>query len=212
MIVAQAGGHDMEHSRTSAPHARASVERALDVVRWSGRFYWRHIWMVAGISLVPSAQRAVSQLWGAHLPGWSGMAGEAVTAIARVVLFVLVLRLAILNDDRLRDLPGEEAWQRITAFVRDAWRSLVVQVLLFAALFAVVDLLPDFVIAPRVPAGAQPVYWAALLAIKNPTVIAFAIIWQIGAVRQALLLGPRDRSSPRAEHDLAQRTGAAEES
>ena len=113
--------------------------------------------MVAGISLVASAQRAVGQLWGAE---WSGMAGEAVTGIARVVLFVLILRLAILNDDRVRSLPGDEAWQRIVAFVRIAWRSLAVPVLLFAALFAMVELVPDLVIAPRVPDGAQPLYWA----------------------------------------------------
>lgn len=178
----------------SPPAGRGSLELALDVVRWSLRFYWRHIGMVAGISLVASAQRAVGQLWGARLPEWSGMAGEAVTGIARVVLFVLILRLAILNDDRLRSLPGDEAWQRIVAFVRRAWRSLAVQVLLFAALFAVAELVPDLVIAPRVPADAQPMYWAGLLAIKNPTVIAFAMIWQIGAARQALLLGAPDGS------------------
>lgn len=164
------------------PAARASLELALDVVRWSLRFYWRHIGMVAGISLVASAQRAVGQLWGARLPEWSGMAGEAVTGIARVVLFVLILRLAILNDDRLRSLPGDEAWQRIVAFVRRAWRSLAVQVLLFAALFAVAELVPD-----HRAAGSR----------RCPAAV--------------LGRAPRDQESDRhrIRHDLADRRGAA---
>lgn len=182
--------------------ARGSLELALDVVRWSLRFYWRHIGLVAGISLVASAQRAVSQLWGARLPEWSGMAGEVVTGIARVVLFVLILRLAILSDERLRSLSGDEAWQRIVAFTRSAWRSLVVQALLFAALFAVAELVPDLVIALRVSADAEPMYWAAVLALKNPTVIAFAMIWQIGAARQALLLGAPDGVPPFADRNV----------
>lgn len=68
----------------------------------------------------------------------------------------------------------------------------MVQVLAFAALFAVAELVPDRVIAHRIPDAAQDTYWATLLAIKNVTVIAFSMIWQIGAVRQALLLGAPD--------------------
>lgn len=179
--------------------ARGSVELALDVIRWSLRFYWRHVGLVVGISLIPSAQRAVSQLWGAQLPGWSGVVGEIVTGAARVALFVLVLRLAILNDDRLRAVPGDEAWQRIVGFVRREWPSLLLQALAFVTLFVVVEVLPDRVLAPRVRAGAQPAYWATLLAIKNPTVIAFSIIWQIAAARQALLLSPHGEISAPAE-------------
>jgi len=185
----------------SASPAR-SVALALDVIGWSLRFYGRHLGLVVGISLIPSAQRAVSQLWGEQMPSWVGMAGEVVTTVVRVMLFVVILRIAILDDDRLREVPGAAAWQRVVRFARREWRSLVVQVLAFAALFAFADLVPDRVIAPRIPAGAHDTYWATLLAIKNPTVIAFSMIWQIGAVRQALLLGaPCVMPAPGSGHD-----------
>jgi hypothetical protein len=105
------------------------------------------------------------------------------------VLFIGILRIAILRDDRLRHVSGDAAWERIVRFARREWRSLVVQVLAFAALLAIAEVVPDRVIAPRIPDAAQDAYWATLLAIKNVTVIAFSMIWQIGAVRQALLLG-----------------------
>ena len=174
---------------TSSHLARRQIQLALAVVRWALRFYREHIALVVGLSLIASAQRAAGQLWGDQLPAWSGPAGEALTGVVRAVLFVAVLRIAILRDERVRGLLDDDGWQRVKAFVRHAWPSLGVQLLLFAALFTVVDIIPDFVIAPRVPADAQPVYWAVLLAVKNPTVIALSMIWQIGAARQALLLG-----------------------
>ena len=181
---------------------RQQIRLALAVVRWTLRFYREHLVLVMGLSLIASAQRATAQLWGDQLPAWSGPAGEALTGLVRVVLFVAVLRIAILGDEHVRRALDDDGWRRIRAFARHAWPSLGVQLLLFAALFTVVDIIPDLVIAPRVPAPAQPAYWAALLAVKNPTVIALSMIWQIGAARQALLLGGAAR---------AQRAGAAVE-
>jgi hypothetical protein len=57
----------------------------------------------------------------------------------------------------------------------------------------VLDTLPDLAIAPLVPAGAQPTYWAVLLAVKNPTVIAFTLVREIALLRQALLRGAEER-------------------
>jgi hypothetical protein len=44
-----------------------------------------------------------------------------------------------------------------------------------------------------VRAAAQPTYWAVLLAVKNPTVIAFTLVWEIALLRQALLRGAEER-------------------
>jgi hypothetical protein len=169
--------------------ARRSIGLAFEVVGWSLRFYWRHLGLVVGLSLIPAAQRAVSQLWGAALPGWAAPALEALTAVVRVVLFIAIFRLAIVKDDELGAINPGEGWQRIVRFVRREWPSVVVQAMMFAALLVVAEVVPDLVIAPRVPDDARPLYWATLLAIKNPTVIAFAMIWQVGAVRQALARG-----------------------
>lgn len=43
------------------------------------------------------------------------------------------------------------------------------------------------VVIALVPAAYQDVYMAALLGTKNPTVIAFYMIWVVGMVRQMLL-------------------------
>jgi hypothetical protein len=67
---------------------------------------------------------------------------------------------------------------------------------LLAATFAIFSLLPDIVIAPRIPDDAQAVYLAVLLAIKNPTIIAFTMIWQVGVIRQILLQSPDVPDAP----------------
>jgi hypothetical protein len=37
---------------------------------------------------------------------------------------------------------------------------------------------------------------AAMLAVKNPTVIAFTLVWELALLRQALLRGAEDRPAP----------------
>lgn len=165
----------------------AEVRLALEVPRWAWKFYLRHFVLVAGISLIPALQRAVSQLWGDQLPDSFGLLGEVVTGAARLLLFVLVFRLAIVLDERLRGLDGAEGWRRMGRFIREHGGSLVVQVGLLALAFILFDRIPETVIAARVPEPRQPAYWAALLAIKNPTIIAYTMVWQIGVLRQMLM-------------------------
>lgn len=62
--------------------------------------------------------------------------------------------------------------------------------LLLAAAIVAFDLIPERVVAPRIPEHTQPLYWAVLLAAKNLTVIALTMIWLVGAVRQMLLSPP----------------------
>jgi hypothetical protein len=74
--------------------------------------------------------------------------------------------------------------------------ALVLQLVGFAAAFLVLDTLPDLAIAPPVPESARPTHWAVLLAVKNPTVIAFTLVWELALLRQALLRGAEDRPAP----------------
>jgi hypothetical protein len=37
---------------------------------------------------------------------------------------------------------------------------------------------------------AHPLYWAILLAVKNPTVIAVFLVWTVGIARQMMLPDP----------------------
>lgn len=185
-------GGPMRSSEEAAVSSSVADEArlALEVPAWAWRFYLRHLGLAVGISLIPAAQRAVSQLAGARLPGAAAVAGEIVTAGARLLLVFLIFRLAILAEERVRGMDGAEAWRRVGRFARHHWRSLVVQVVLVAILFLIFDRIPEAVIAPRVPEAARAGYWAALLALKNPTVIAFTLIWQVGILRQMILEAP----------------------
>jgi hypothetical protein len=58
----------------------------------------------------------------------------------------------------------------------------------------VFDIIPERIVAPMVATDAEPLYWAALLAVRNPTVIAFMMIWLVGTVRQMLLTRPPQRT------------------
>jgi hypothetical protein len=58
------------------------------------------------------------------------------------------------------------------------------------------------VVAPRIPDDTQAVYWAVILAVKNPTIIAFTMIWEIGVIRQMLLRSPDMPDAPPAPHAL----------
>ncbi len=169
-----------------------AVRTALQVPRWAVGFYLRHLLLVAGISAVPAAQRFIAQRWAAQLPAVAGVPGELLTGAARLALAAVVVRLAILADDRLRRLPADEAWLRVKCFARTRWPSLAVQGLLLAAAVLVFDVVPERVVVRWVPAGAEATYWAVLLAVKNLTVIPLTMIWWIGAVRQMLRHAPAE--------------------
>jgi hypothetical protein len=167
-----------------------NTRTAVQVPRWACAFYLRHLPLVAGISLLPASERFVSQLWGTDLPAGVTTSLEVIAEGARLVLIAVVVRLAILADDRLRPLRAAHALARVKAFARARWPSLAVQCLLLAAAVVAFDLIPERVVAPRIPEHTQPLYWAVLLAAKNLTVIALTMIWLVGAVRQMLLSPP----------------------
>ncbi|GGP69716.1 hypothetical protein [Saccharothrix coeruleofusca] len=147
---------------------------AWDVPAWAWRFYLGHFPLIAGLSLIASTQRLVVVNWG--LPrGWS-LASEVLVMAARAVLVVAVWRLAT-RDERL-------SWAAAGAFASQHWRSLVAQALLLCAAFLVFDLGAERGVGALLPEAARQPYLAVLLFVKNPTVIAFTLVWWIGLIRQ----------------------------
>jgi hypothetical protein len=153
------------------------INTALAVVRWSFAFYLRHLGPIVGVSLVASAQRVLYVLWADRLAGAVNLALEAVTWAARILLFVLIVRLVFRTG-------SGSGWRGVRAFLRDRWPSLLVQALLLAVLTVVFEIVPDQIIARLVPPTVTSAYWAILLAVKNPTIIAFTMVWYVVAARQ----------------------------
>lgn len=151
----------------------SELRLALEVPRWAARFYARHWPVVVGLSLVGSVQRLVAVRWG--VPDGLAFASEVVVTAARVALVVVVWRLAVRGE--------RPAWANARAFASRHWPSLVWQGVLLTAAFAVFDLGLESV-------SASPTYRAVLLFAKNPTVIAFTVVWWVGLVRQAAVSRP----------------------
>jgi hypothetical protein len=166
-----------------APWLRRQFDTAVEVPRWAWAFYRRHFLLVAGLSLIPAAQRVVWALWNERLPGTLNVVLEALTLAVRLLLLVLIARLAFSSPAAANTDAGPR--RGVWAFLRERWASILLQWILLGCVAAVFDLVPERIIGPRVPADLQRAYWAALLGLKNPTVIAFTMVWMVGAVRQA---------------------------
>lgn len=147
---------------------------AWQVPAWAWRFSLRHFPVIAGLSLVASVQRLV--VVGRDLPGGWAQASELLVAAARVALVVVIWRLAT-RGERL-------SWAAAGAFASAHWRSLVVQGLLLSAAFLAFDVGAERVVGGLLPEAARQAYLAVLLFVKNPTVIAFTLVWWVGLVRQ----------------------------
>jgi hypothetical protein len=170
---------------------RTHLRLALEPPRWALAFYARHLLLVAGLSLVPAVERFGVALWGDALSTPSRVALEVLAQGARVVLIVLVVRVAILKDERVRAGRQLGDGRRVRAFLDHRWPGLLWQGALLLALFAVFSVVPEQVVPLWIPASGQDLYWALLLAVKNVTVIAVTLVWMVGAVRQMLIEGGR---------------------
>lgn len=197
----------MTASRGPAPSRVSPLFRAAEVPRWAASFYCRHFVWIAGISLIPAAQRAVSQLWRDRLPTFAEVGLEGLTLATRVLLFGLIFRAAIGGAP---DLSADERgyWRRAAQFARKEWQSLAIQFGMFLVVAVIFKVIPDMLIAPRIPPGQSRFYWAAVLALKNPTIIAFTMVWIVGAIRQmlspdhSLPVGGASHVEPCAPNDL----------
>lgn len=155
---------------------RNELRLAFEVPVWTWRFYLRHLPVIVGLSLVASVQRLVVVNW--DLPGPLAFASEVLVMGARVLLLVVVWRLA------MRDTPW--SWDNLSVFAQRHWRSLVVQGALLSVAFLIFDVVAESVVAGLLPDEAQPGYLGVLLFLKNPTVIALTFVWWVGLARQML--------------------------
>ncbi|MCT2586330.1 hypothetical protein [Actinophytocola gossypii] len=162
---------------------RDELRLAAAAPRWSWRFYLRHLPLVGGLSLIPSVQRlVVVGSDGQLLPGWLNTTSEVVVMGVRVLLVVLVWRIAFAG--------ARPDWNRARAFVDTHWRGLVCQSAFLVAAFGFFGVFAEQVVGGLLPESAQQTYLAVLLFVKNPTVIAFTMVWVVGAIRQAALPVP----------------------
>lgn len=152
---------------------------ALEVPRWTWQCYLRHFWLVAGLSSIASVQRLVTVNWTGEIGPALATASEVVVLAARVLLVVLLWRIAAAG---LR-----WSWGAGREFARRHWPSLVWQVVFLGVAFAVFEVLAEHVVSALLPPEARQTYLAVLLFLKNPTVIALTFLWWIGVLRQVFL-------------------------
>jgi hypothetical protein len=155
---------------------RSELRLALEVPVWTWRFYLRHLPVIVGLSLVASTQRLVVVNWG--LPGALAVTSEIVVMGARLLLIVVIWRLA------MRDTSWR--WENLSTFAQRHWRSLVCQGALISVAFLIFDVVAESVVASLLPHEARSAYLGVLLFVKNPTVIALTFVWWVGLARQML--------------------------
>jgi hypothetical protein len=149
------------------------VRSAMEVPRWTWTFYCRHFPLVVGLSLVGSVQRVVVVNRDTPIPAPVALASEVLVMAARVLLVVLIWKLAFRGESW--------RWSNASRFARLRWRALVIQAGLLSLAFLVFDVGAEAVV------GRDGL--ALLLFVKNPTIIALTMIWWIGILRQILTAG-----------------------
>ncbi|GHH40817.1 hypothetical protein [Lentzea cavernae] len=152
----------------------SELKLALEVPRWTWQCYTRHLGLVVGLSLIASAQRLVVVNWTGEIDPALATASEVVVVAARVLLVVLVWRIAMAGRTMR---SGRE-------FVRRHWGSLLWQVVFLGAAFAVFEVVAEHLVSALLPPSARQTYLAVLLFVKNPTVIGLTFVWMIGVIRQ----------------------------
>ena len=163
---------------------------------WALRFYRRHFAWVAGLSLVASAQRVVSVMWGDQLPPLLNLSLEGVTQGVRLLLVILIARAAWAEWAPASAGRPRRSFRQQAASLRRHFPMLLAQ---FGLLFLVALIfkgIPDHLIAPLIPTANQKLHVALLLAAKNPTIIAFTNIWLVGMARLVLLTPPPGEDCP----------------
>ncbi|MBM6403562.1 hypothetical protein JQN72_04800 [Phycicoccus sp. CSK15P-2] len=159
----------------------ASLRLALEPLHWSAAFYRRHWPLVAGLSVLVSAERAADQLTGLPQP-----AAEIATTLVRLALVAYVVVHGVSRDPTWRAASQRPRPSALGLYRRHP--GLVPwHLALLATGLVVFDVVPDLLVRTMVAPGDQALAWAVLLAVKNPTVIAFSLLWTVALVRQPLL-------------------------
>ncbi|GGC23003.1 hypothetical protein GCM10011386_13600 [Parapedobacter defluvii] len=168
---------------------------AVDVPRWAFRFYLHHFLWIAGLSVIPSIERFIVLFFS---PDWSNTTVillEVLVESLRFLVLWFIIKLSILRDERLRKISGQEQWVRIKSFVKHRWLSLVFQLIFMIIATLVFDVFLEKVVGSQISEQVRDQYLGVLLAIKNPTVIAWFLIWLVGIPRQMMLYPPAASSN-----------------
>lgn len=164
-----------------------------DAARWGVGFYLRHLVPIAGLSLIPAAQRFLAVGWGDQLPGVVTSGGEVLTAVTRVLLIGLILRLMVRE-------AGPRPWPRFTAFIDRRPADFMLQFAVLGLAYVAFGALPNLAIERLVAPEGRDLALAVLLAVKNPTVIAFTFVWMAGVALRMIQAEPAE---PAGDNDPA---------
>lgn len=165
----------------------------MEVPRWALGFYREHLFLIVAISLVPAVHRFVFILWGWNFPS---LILEVLVTGARILLIGVIIWIAIYRDDGISQMSDETKQGRMEAFFSAEWPSLIVQFALLAGVIVVFNFILEQIVVQWLPPNLEAIYLASLIAAKNPTVIAFTMIWMVGIVRQMLLYTPGSAEKP----------------
>ncbi|GAA3396848.1 hypothetical protein [Cryptosporangium minutisporangium] len=152
---------------------------------WAARFYGRHVPLVLGLSLVPSVQRYLVVRY--DVPAAVAIGSEVLVTGVRLLLVLLVVRLLARELAVGHGLGGRAALRRLGAAIDARRGAFYFQLVVLAAAFVVCDVLPNAAVALWVPETHRDAVAATLVAVKNPTVIAFTVLWMAGIARTLIV-------------------------
>ncbi|WP_143175585.1 hypothetical protein [Cryptosporangium aurantiacum] len=141
--------------------------------------------LVLGLSLVPTVQRFLVVHY--DVPAAVAVGSEILVAGVRVLLVVLVVRLLARELTGEHGLGGRAALRRLSTAIDARRGAFWFQWIVLGAAFVVCDVLPNAAVAAWVPDGARDVVTATMVAVKNPTVIAFTVLWIVGIGRTLIV-------------------------
>jgi hypothetical protein len=159
----------------------AMMELGWAAATWAARFYLHHFALVFGLSMIPTLQRFAIVRW--DPPAAVSITTEVLVALTRILLAALVVRMMVVESG----FAGREAWARLMAGIDARRIAFWGQWVLLAAAFVVFDVVPNALIATVVPESARNLVTAWLVAVKNPTIIAFTVLWMAGIARTLII-------------------------
>ncbi|MFB9880312.1 hypothetical protein ACFFMN_20415 [Planobispora siamensis] len=174
-----------------SPDIRGSLTSSvLDVPWWALSFLRAHLAVIAALAGVPAVERVAGVVW-PERPGPVAVTLDLVTLALRLVLLVVVARLAAREEPYLLEGGAGAAAHRLLRGAVRHWPALLVQLALFTVCFLLLNLLLDAVarLAGGAVAAGFDVAAVTTFAIRNTVFIPFAVVWLFGMARHLILLG-----------------------
>ncbi|WBB69077.1 hypothetical protein [Micromonospora sp. WMMD812] len=172
---------------------RQALTVSMAALRWAARTYAHHPLSILGLSLVPTVQRflVVRQ----DLPTPVAVTTEVLVTLVRLLLLVLIVRI-MMRELAAAGIDRHAAWSRLTAGIDARRAAFWLQWVVLAVAFVIFDVIPNTVIALAVPEADRAMVEAVVVAVKNPTVIAFTFLWMAGVARTLIVQSADARAVP----------------